>query len=70
MSAKREQYRVGHAGYISEFSQFMNDFLGRHPEVRARQKRGWYVLWDRQVDLKDLEEHPKDAVPVKPYQYD
>ncbi|MDB5935956.1 MAG: hypothetical protein JWQ01_3300 [Massilia sp.] len=70
MSAKPEQYRTGHGGYVSEFDQFINDFMGRHPEVEASQKRGWYIWWDHQVDTKDLEEHPKDAVPVKSYQYD
>jgi hypothetical protein len=70
MRAKPEQYRTGHGGYVSEFSRFINDFMRSHPDVEAKQIRGWYLLWDHQVDVKDMEEHPKDSVPVKPYQYD
>lgn len=64
------KYHIRHGGYVSEFDQFINDFLVHHPEVEEDQKRAWYIWWDHRVDLKDLEKQQEDTVPVKPYQYE
>ena len=29
--------------YVSEFEQYMNTFLERHPDVILDQERGWYI---------------------------
>ncbi|MES2756796.1 MAG: DUF3460 family protein [Pseudomonadota bacterium] len=70
MRAKPEQYRSGHSGYVSEFDQFIHDYLVHHPAVEEDQVHGWYLWWDHLVDWKDLENQHDDAVPVKSYQYD
>lgn len=70
MKPKAADYRVRHGGYVSEFDQFIDNYMVEHPEVTADQRRGWYIWWDHLVDLKDLEKQHDDAVPVKPYQYD
>lgn len=70
MKPKPEKYRFGHGGYVSEFDKFMNTFLGRRPEVGKDQMRGWYIWWDHNVDLDQLEQQRKDSVPVKSYQYE
>lgn len=70
MRAKPKQYRSGHSGYVSEFDQFISDYLVHHPEVEESQAHGWYIWWDHLVDWKDLETHHNDDVPVKPYHYD
>jgi hypothetical protein len=67
--AKRQGYRVGHAGYVSEFEQFMDKFLGEHPEVVEDQRRGWYIFWNRKVDFEELNKASEDSVPTKGYDY-
>ena len=69
MFAKRQGYRVGHAGYVSEFEQFMDKFLGEHPEVVEDQRRGWYIFWNRKVDLEELNKASEDSVATKGYDY-
>jgi hypothetical protein len=69
MKPHAEPYRVGHAGYVSEFDQFLHEFLERHPEVERDQKRGWYIWWDHRVDLSELDKQRND-LPVKSYSYE
>lgn len=69
MSAKQQEYRVGHAGYVSEFTQFMDKFLEEHPEVIENERRGWRIFWDRKVDLAELKKASEDSVPTKAYYY-
>ena len=70
MKLNPANYRIGHGGYVSEYDQFLNVFVASHPEVRTDQKRGWYIWWDHQVDVKDLAPRRDDAVAVKSYQYE
>ncbi len=49
--------------YVSEFTQFINQYLVQHPEVVADQKVGWDIFWDHKVDLQALEDAKKDVVP-------
>lgn len=69
MSTKRQEYRVGHSGYVSEFEQFMDKHLEQHPEVVRDQRKGWYIFWDHKADLEELDKASKDSVPVKGYDY-
>jgi hypothetical protein len=66
---QKEPYRVGHGGYVSEFSQFLDSFLELHPEVPEDQRRGWYIWWDKDVDLKEEELEKSDSVPTPGYYY-
>ncbi len=70
MNAKPEQYRPFAGGYVSEFDQFLDGFLDRHPDVEEDRQRGWYIWWDHRVDLDELDKQRKDSVPVKPYSYE
>jgi hypothetical protein len=38
--------------------------------VEKDQQYGWYMLWDKHVDLKAIEKEHQDSVPVKSYYYD
>lgn len=69
MSAKQQDYRVGHAGYVSEFEQFMGQFLGQHPEVVRDQRKGWYIFWNRKTDPEELKKAAQNSVPMKGYEY-
>lgn len=63
------KYRVGHTGYVSEFTQFIDHFLEEHPECVEDQHRGWNLFWDHKVDFAELELAEKDHVPVHGYEY-
>lgn len=55
--------------YVSEFTAFINRYLEEHPEVEKDQHRGWRIWWDKQLDLKALEDAEKDNVPDDGYGY-
>jgi hypothetical protein len=55
--------------YVSEFAQFMQEYLDRHPEVVADQYRGRAIWWDKPVDFKRVEEDARDSVPIDSYYY-
>ncbi len=56
--------------YVSEFEQFMEEFLRQRPAVAEQRQRRWYVWWDHRVDLDELDKQRADSVPVKPYHYE
>ncbi|RSZ60211.1 DUF3460 family protein [Massilia atriviolacea] len=68
--AHTEKYRPARKAYVSEFDQFMQDYLARHPEVEQDRRRGWDIWWDRRVDLDELDKQREDALPARPYAYD
>lgn len=39
-------YRAGKEGYVSEFTQFMQQLLLHHPEIIEDQHRGWALYWE------------------------
>ncbi|MDD5248333.1 MAG: DUF3460 family protein [Rhodocyclaceae bacterium] len=50
--------------YVSEFTQFMNEFLAQHPDIVADQYRGRAIYWDKQVDLDAEAKAAQDSVPI------
>jgi hypothetical protein len=55
---------------VSEFEQFLNGYVGKRPEIEQDQQRGWYLLWDKHVDLGALDKERQDTVPVRSYYYE
>lgn len=55
--------------YVSEFTQFMNDYLAQHPEVIADQHVGRAMYWDKQIDMAEVEKTERNAVPLEAYSY-
>lgn len=55
--------------YVSEFEQFIDQYMADHPTVAAAQRRGWRLWWDRPVEMSELAVRRDDAVPVKGYPY-
>ena len=47
----------------------MDKFLEKYPEVVENQRRGWYIFWNRKVDLEELNKASEDSVPAKGYDY-
>lgn len=55
--------------YVSEYTDFMREFLQKNPEVAKDQIDGRNLLWDKQID-RDFQQNAKAAsVPQKPYVY-
>jgi hypothetical protein len=65
----QQPYRPSHEGYVSEFTQFLNGYMHDHHDVEDDQQKGWYLLWDKQVDLGELDKERADHVPLPPYYY-
>lgn len=63
-------FKPFHSGYVSEFEQFLDGYLDQHPDVVENRQRGWYIWWDRRVDLDELDKQRHDSVAAKPYQYE
>ncbi len=62
-------YRQRQRDYVSEFTQFMQRYQDEHPEALASQRKGWYIFWDKKVDLPDQKKAEQDSVPTPPYYY-
>lgn len=53
--------------YVSEYTAFINGFLGQHPEVKEDQRRGWLIYWDHKIDLAQEEKALQDRAPEDGY---
>jgi len=65
MSTQRGAYRAGKAGYVSEFTQFMQSHLMLHPETVRDQHRGWARYWQPQGVLVEEQKAREDSVPIE-----
>ncbi|SMC24938.1 Protein of unknown function [Andreprevotia lacus DSM 23236] len=56
--------------YVSEFTQFMNQYLQDKPEVAQGQIEGRALLWDKApINLDERARQNSSAVAQKPYPY-
>ncbi|HVY06255.1 MAG TPA: DUF3460 family protein [Burkholderiales bacterium] len=55
--------------YESEATQFIRDFLRKHPEVVDKQRVNRTTWWDRPQDFKERERLIEARVPKKGYEY-
>ncbi|XZG71848.1 DUF3460 family protein [Chitinibacteraceae bacterium HSL-7] len=56
--------------YVSEYTQFMRDFLNKNPEVAEGQTEGRSLLWDKApIDLDERRRNLDARVAQKPYPY-
>ncbi|SCK10615.1 DUF3460 family protein [Vogesella sp. LIG4] len=55
--------------YQSEFTQFINTYLEKHPEVDTERRELRLTWWDRPQNLDDLARWKESSVPQKPYVY-
>jgi hypothetical protein len=53
--------------YVSEFTDFMNQYLAEHPEVVEEQRRGWASFWQRKAELRMPETTKVDQAPDDSY---
>lgn len=55
--------------YQSEFTQFMNDYLQKNPQVESQRQALRLTWWDRKVDLEEQRRWRESRVPQKAYVY-
>ncbi len=55
--------------YESEATQFIRDFLKKHPEVVDKQRENRATWWDRPQDFKERARLQAAKVPNKGYEY-
>ncbi|MBK8064105.1 MAG: DUF3460 family protein [Betaproteobacteria bacterium] len=51
------------AGYESEITKFMREFLDRHPEELASQRKGRGAWWDKSADERTPPAPPARLAP-------
>ncbi|MBS0352825.1 MAG: DUF3460 family protein [Proteobacteria bacterium] len=57
------------AGYESEHTKFMREWMAKHPEQVEEQKKGRALWWDKPQDLETQREYAAGRVAQKPYPY-
>ena len=55
--------------YVSELTQFINQFKKDNPNTEQEQREGRLRLWDKKIDLEMQEQYKAARVPQKPYVY-
>ena len=55
--------------YESETTQFIREFLKKHPEMIDQQRAARATWWDRPQDFKERERLEDAGVPKKSYEY-
>jgi hypothetical protein len=59
------------AGYESDHTKWMREWLGKHPEELQEQKAGRALWWDKPAQDHDtVQRLAASRVPQKPYYYD
>ncbi|HQR04800.1 MAG: DUF3460 family protein [Proteobacteria bacterium] len=57
--------------YESEHTQFIREWMARHPEELQEQKEGRALWWDKApCDLETRRREAESGVPTKAYYYD
>ena len=55
--------------YKSEATQFLNDYLEKHPEEAERRLKNRGLLWDVELNPEDEANFAAAKLPKKPYAY-
>jgi Protein of unknown function (DUF3460) len=55
--------------YESELTQFIRDFLKKHPEVVEKQRKARATWWDHPQDFKERARLEDAELPKKGYEY-
>ena len=53
--------------YVSDFMNFMDQYLKEHPEVVEEQRRGWSSFWEVKIDPAASNFSKEDIVPDDHY---
>lgn len=57
------------AGYVSETTLFLREFLGKNPQIVEKQKKHRATWWDRPQDLDELKKLEESKIGQQAYVY-
>ncbi len=57
------------AGYVSETTLFLREFLDKNPQVVEKQKKHRATWWDRPQDFDELKKLEESKIDQQPYVY-
>jgi Protein of unknown function (DUF3460) len=57
------------AGYVSEFTKFLQDLKQRRPELDRGQREGRAIWWDKDVDPELYKRFDESTLPQPAYVY-
>jgi len=57
------------SGYVSETTQFLQEFLSKNPQVVEKQKKYRATWWDRPQDFDERKKLEESKVPQEGYVY-
>lgn len=57
------------AGYVSEFSKFLQDLKEKNPELDREQREGRAIWWDKDVDPDLYKRFNESKLPQPAYVY-
>ena len=60
---------MAYRNYVSDTTQFIRDFLEKHPETLDKQRKARATWWDRPQDFDERKRLEQAQVPKKPYEY-
>jgi aspartate ammonia-lyase len=70
MLNKAMKFTKQHQQYQSEFSQFINDFKKKNPEIELKQQIGRALLWDKTpIDLDTQRRFSESRIKQEAYVY-
>jgi hypothetical protein len=70
MPDKFMKFTKQHQQYQSEFSQFLNDFKKKNPEIELKQQIGRALLWDKTpIDLDTQRRFGESRIKQEAYVY-
>ena len=56
--------------YVSEHTQYMREWMEKHPQEASVQEKGRALWWDKPQDPEWQQQFQQAKVPVNPYYYD
>ena len=57
------------AGYVSEFTKFLQDLKGKRPDLEREQREGRAIWWDKDVDPELYRRFDESTLPQPAYVY-
>jgi len=57
------------AGYISEFTKFLQDLKDKRPDLDREQREGRAIWWDKDVDPELYKRFDESTLPQPAYVY-
>lgn len=57
------------AMYESDITVFLRDLMNKNPELKALQQKNRATLWDKKINLDEVQRQQESEAPKAPYAY-